>query len=66
MSELLDFLIGQGEQFRRSYRQSAGDEDRRAYILTAPVEHVCHPFIQTLPFNASLIPMVLQQIRRPG
>ena len=66
MSELLEFLIGQGEQFRRSYSQSAGDEDRRAYILTAPVEHVCHPFTQTLPFNATLIPMVLQQIRRPG
>lgn len=29
MSELVNFILGEGEQFRRSYRQSARDEDKQ-------------------------------------
>ena len=67
MSELLNFIVGQGEeQFRRLYRQSARDEDRHVLMLTIDVEHVYHRFTQTSPFNATPIQMDFQQIRPPG
>lgn len=66
MSELVNFILGEGEQFRRSYRQSARDEDKQVTMLTTDVEHVCHRFIQTSPFNATPTQTDLQQIRLHG
>lgn len=66
MTELLNFIIGQGEQFRRSSRQSAKGEDNNVLMLTMDVEHVCHRFTQTSPFNATPTQTDLQQIRPRG
>lgn len=63
MSELLSFIL---EQFRRSVRQFASDEDRGVYVLIRAIEHVCHRFTLTSLFNATPTPMDLQQTRPPG
>ena len=64
MSEPLSFIFEHGEQFRKSIRQSAKDEI--SGVLTGALEHVCHRFTLTSPFNATLTPMDLQQIRPLG
>lgn len=63
MSDLLTFILSQGEQFRRS-----AIDQTQIYMemLNTLIEHACRRYTRILPSNATPTPMALPQILQHG